>query len=82
MNIYISVSCVHLEMSQEKFVLVNFNQNYELPLVTGFVSEMIITGLKPETNYEVRLSAINGKGEGERSPEEFFKTEKVRKCIV
>uniref|UniRef100_A0A8C6SWI9 Neural cell adhesion molecule 1b n=1 Tax=Neogobius melanostomus TaxID=47308 RepID=A0A8C6SWI9_9GOBI len=44
----------------------------------GFVSEMIITDLKPETNYEVRLSAINGKGEGERSPEEFFKTEPVR----
>uniref|UniRef100_A0A8C6SUF2 Neural cell adhesion molecule 1b n=1 Tax=Neogobius melanostomus TaxID=47308 RepID=A0A8C6SUF2_9GOBI len=39
---------------------------------------MIITDLKPETNYEVRLSAINGKGEGERSPEEFFKTEPVR----
>ncbi|KAJ0021980.1 hypothetical protein NQD34_009470 [Periophthalmus magnuspinnatus] len=44
----------------------------------GFVSEMIITGLKPETNYEVRLSAINGKGEGESSTAEFFKTEPVR----
>lgn len=47
----------------------------------GFVTEMIITGLKPETGYEVQLSAINGKGQGEKSQEEFFKTEKVRKYI-
>lgn len=44
----------------------------------GFISEMIITGLKPETNYEVTLSAINGKGGGESSPAQFFKTEPVR----
>ncbi|XP_072320407.1 neural cell adhesion molecule 1b isoform X11 [Eucyclogobius newberryi] len=44
----------------------------------GFVSDMIITSLKPETNYEVRLSAINGKGDGENSPAELFKTEPVR----
>ncbi|XP_072320405.1 neural cell adhesion molecule 1b isoform X9 [Eucyclogobius newberryi] len=43
----------------------------------GFVSDMIITSLKPETNYEVRLSAINGKGDGENSPAELFKTEPV-----
>lgn len=42
---------------------------------------MIITGLKPETNYEVTLSAINGKGGGESSPAQFFKTEPVRKCL-
>ncbi|KAI3354173.1 hypothetical protein L3Q82_018709 [Scortum barcoo] len=44
----------------------------------GSSDEMTITGLKPETNYEVKLSAINGKGEGESSPAEFFKTEPVR----
>uniref|UniRef100_A0AAV2J042 Neural cell adhesion molecule 1b n=1 Tax=Knipowitschia caucasica TaxID=637954 RepID=A0AAV2J042_KNICA len=44
----------------------------------GVVSDMIITGLSPETNYEVRLSAVNGKGEGESSSVEFFKTEPVR----
>uniref|UniRef100_A0A8C7RMQ0 Neural cell adhesion molecule 1b n=1 Tax=Oncorhynchus mykiss TaxID=8022 RepID=A0A8C7RMQ0_ONCMY len=37
-----------------------------------------ITGLKPETNYEVKMSAINGKGEGETSPAVVFKTEPVR----
>ncbi|XP_044059764.1 neural cell adhesion molecule 1b isoform X20 [Siniperca chuatsi] len=42
------------------------------------ISEVTITGLKPETSYEVKLSAINGKGEGESSPAEFFKTEPVR----
>ncbi|XP_033486775.1 neural cell adhesion molecule 1b isoform X2 [Epinephelus lanceolatus] len=44
----------------------------------GYTSEATITGLKPDTSYEVKLSAINGKGEGESSPAEFFKTEPVR----
>ncbi|XP_051534346.1 neural cell adhesion molecule 1-like isoform X6 [Myxocyprinus asiaticus] len=37
-----------------------------------------IVGLKPETVYEVKMSAINGKGEGESSPPETFKTQPVR----
>ncbi|XP_051959784.1 neural cell adhesion molecule 1-like isoform X2 [Xyrauchen texanus] len=37
-----------------------------------------ITGLKPETVYEVKMAAINGKGEGESSPPETFKTQPVR----
>ncbi len=40
-----------------------------------------IVGLKPETTYEVKISAINGKGEGESSPPESFKTQPVRKCL-
>ncbi|KAG8001910.1 Neural cell adhesion molecule 1 [Nibea albiflora] len=44
----------------------------------GSAGEVTITGLKPETGYEVKLSAINGKGEGESSPAEVFKTEPVR----
>jgi neurocan core protein len=40
-----------------------------------------IVGLKPETFYEVKMSAINGKGEGESSPPQNFKTEPVRKCL-
>ncbi|XP_034723841.1 neural cell adhesion molecule 1b isoform X5 [Etheostoma cragini] len=44
----------------------------------GYTSEVTITGLKPETSYELKLSAINGKGEGESSPAEFFKTEPVQ----
>lgn len=51
-------------------------------IVTDFVNEVTITGLKPESRYEVKLSAINGKGEGESSPTELFKTEPVRKCTV
>ncbi|XP_030250357.1 neural cell adhesion molecule 1b isoform X15 [Sparus aurata] len=45
---------------------------------TGSINEVTITGLKPESSYEVKLSAINGKGEGESSPAEFFKTEPVQ----
>uniref|UniRef100_A0AAY4AMC1 Neural cell adhesion molecule 1b n=1 Tax=Denticeps clupeoides TaxID=299321 RepID=A0AAY4AMC1_9TELE len=37
-----------------------------------------ITGLKPETQYEVKMSAINGKGEGESSLPMNFKTDPVR----
>nr|BAA24033.1 NCAM-140 [Cynops pyrrhogaster] len=37
-----------------------------------------IVGLKPETVYAVRLSAINGKGLGEYSPVSEFKTEPVQ----
>uniref|UniRef100_A0A8C2J9D8 Neural cell adhesion molecule 1a n=1 Tax=Cyprinus carpio TaxID=7962 RepID=A0A8C2J9D8_CYPCA len=36
-----------------------------------------IVGLKPETTYEVKISAINGKGAGESSPPESFKTQPV-----
>ncbi|XP_028274760.1 neural cell adhesion molecule 1b isoform X3 [Parambassis ranga] len=44
----------------------------------GSINEVTVTGLKPETSYEVKLLAINGKGEGESSPAEYFKTEPVR----
>ncbi|XP_036416436.1 neural cell adhesion molecule 1b isoform X1 [Colossoma macropomum] len=37
-----------------------------------------ITGLKPETQYEAKMSAINGKGEGESSSTVAFKTEPVQ----
>ncbi|KFV61108.1 Neural cell adhesion molecule 1, partial [Dryobates pubescens] len=37
-----------------------------------------ITGLKPETTYSVRLSAVNGKGVGELSLTSDFKTQPVR----
>ncbi|KAM6907916.1 neural cell adhesion molecule 1a isoform 3-T3 [Xenentodon cancila] len=36
-----------------------------------------IVGLKPETTYEVKMSAINGKGEGESSLASSFKTKPV-----
>ncbi|XP_024133340.1 neural cell adhesion molecule 1b isoform X7 [Oryzias melastigma] len=41
-------------------------------------NDVTITGLKPETSYELKLLAINGKGESESSPAEFFKTEPVQ----
>ncbi|XP_046898895.1 neural cell adhesion molecule 1a isoform X8 [Hypomesus transpacificus] len=39
---------------------------------------LTMVGLKPETSYEVKMSAINGKGEGESSAAVSFKTEPVR----
>ncbi|XP_034025027.1 neural cell adhesion molecule 1b [Thalassophryne amazonica] len=43
----------------------------------GSVAEVTITGLKPETRYEVKLSAINGKGEGDSSAAEVFEMQPV-----
>ncbi|XP_030602967.1 neural cell adhesion molecule 1a isoform X7 [Archocentrus centrarchus] len=44
----------------------------------GDMTKITITDLKPETTYEVRMSAINGKGEGESSQARTFKTEPVQ----
>ncbi|XP_056910111.1 neural cell adhesion molecule 1a isoform X9 [Takifugu flavidus] len=41
-------------------------------------TKFVIVGLKPETTYEVKMSAINGKGEGESGEATTFKTEPVR----
>eukprot|EP00066_Takifugu_rubripes_P020306 XP_011609572.1 PREDICTED: neural cell adhesion molecule 1-like [Takifugu rubripes] len=41
-------------------------------------TKFVIVGLKPETTYEVKMSAINGKGEGESGAATTFKTEPVR----
>ncbi|XP_054902924.1 neural cell adhesion molecule 1a isoform X12 [Poeciliopsis prolifica] len=41
------------------------------------MTRITIGGLKPETTYEVKMSAINGKGEGESSRSSTFKTEPV-----
>ncbi|XP_077064802.1 neural cell adhesion molecule 1b isoform X4 [Siphateles boraxobius] len=42
------------------------------------LNSVTVTGLKPENDYEVKMSAINGKGEGDSSPSLVFKTEQVR----
>ncbi|KAL2094762.1 hypothetical protein ACEWY4_009481 [Coilia grayii] len=47
-----------------------YNNDDGLNLIT-------LVGLKPDTVYELRLSAINGKGQGESSPVETFKTQPV-----
>ncbi|XP_041808917.1 neural cell adhesion molecule 1a isoform X3 [Chelmon rostratus] len=43
-----------------------------------YLTKITIVGLKPETTYEVKMSAINGKGEGESSRTSTFKTEPVQ----
>ncbi|XP_070838529.1 neural cell adhesion molecule 1a isoform X4 [Chaetodon trifascialis] len=43
-----------------------------------YLTKITIAGLKPETTYEVKMSAVNGKGEGESSRTSTFKTEPVR----
>ncbi|XP_040005839.1 neural cell adhesion molecule 1a isoform X2 [Xiphias gladius] len=41
------------------------------------MTRITIFDLKPDTTYEVKMSAINGKGEGESSPARTFKTEPI-----
>ncbi|XP_030010027.1 neural cell adhesion molecule 1a isoform X18 [Sphaeramia orbicularis] len=45
---------------------------------TADMTKITISGLKPETDYEVKMSAINGKGEGESSVASTFKTNPIR----
>uniref|UniRef100_A0A9J8BY09 Neural cell adhesion molecule 1b n=1 Tax=Cyprinus carpio carpio TaxID=630221 RepID=A0A9J8BY09_CYPCA len=47
-------------------------------LCRPFNISVTVTGLKPETDYEVKMYAINGKGEGDGSQSVVFKTEHVR----
>ncbi|XP_056141511.1 neural cell adhesion molecule 1a [Lampris incognitus] len=44
----------------------------------SYKNMITIVGLKPETIYEIKMSAINGKGEGESSRPTTFKTEPVQ----
>ncbi|XP_037543739.1 neural cell adhesion molecule 1a [Nematolebias whitei] len=46
--------------------------------VVDDMTRLTIVGLKPETAYEVKMSAINGKGEGESSVVSPFKTKPVQ----
>ncbi|XP_044226485.1 neural cell adhesion molecule 1a isoform X11 [Thunnus albacares] len=46
--------------------------------VEDYMTKITITGLKPETTYEVKMSATNGKGEGESSSPTVFTTEPVQ----
>ncbi|XP_018079825.1 neural cell adhesion molecule 1-B isoform X3 [Xenopus laevis] len=41
-------------------------------------SIITVTGLKPETSYMVKLSAVNGKGLGDSTPSQDFTTQPVR----
>ncbi|XP_069395766.1 neural cell adhesion molecule 1a isoform X2 [Paralichthys olivaceus] len=45
-------------------------------------SKITIVGLKPETTYELKMSAINGKGEGESSEANTFKTEPILSSAI
>ncbi|KAG7264318.1 hypothetical protein CRUP_008464, partial [Coryphaenoides rupestris] len=51
------------------------SREFEVESGTNLIT---LTDLKPETAYEVRMAAVNGKGEGESSPSTEFKTEPVR----
>lgn len=42
---------------------------------------VVLTGLEPNTTYEVRVAAVNGKGQGEFSHMETFQTLPIRKSV-
>jgi len=41
---------------------------------------VLLTNLEPNTTYEVRVAAMNGKGQGEFSRTESFQTLPIREC--
>ncbi len=40
---------------------------------------VVLNGLEPNTTYEIRVAAVNGKGQGEFSHTESFQTLPIRK---
>lgn len=40
---------------------------------------VILSNLEPNTTYEIKVAAVNGKGQGEYSKIEIFQTLPVRK---
>ncbi|KAK1167618.1 neural cell adhesion molecule 2-like [Acipenser oxyrinchus oxyrinchus] len=45
----------------------------------GILTIILLTNLEPNTTYDVRVAAVNGKGRGEYSRIESFQTLPVRK---
>lgn len=43
---------------------------------------VVLMGLEPNTTYEVRVAAVNGKGQGEFSHTEAFQTLPIRKLLI
>ena len=43
---------------------------------------VVLMGLEPNTTYEVRVAAVNGKGQGEFSHTESFQTLPIRKSLL
>ncbi|XP_051895618.1 neural cell adhesion molecule 1-like isoform X8 [Pristis pectinata] len=55
-----------------------FSKNADAKEVLGSDNVITISGLVPETTYNLRLSAINGKGTGDASQIIKFKTQPIR----
>lgn len=58
---------------------------YENPLIIGIsffavvLAMVVLSNLEPNTTYEIRVAAVNGKGQGDYSKIEIFQTLPVRK---
>lgn len=44
-----------------------------------FLAMVVLNNLEPNTTYEIKVAAVNGKGQGEYSKTETFQTLPVRK---
>lgn len=53
-----------------------------LIMVLLSLATVVLMGLEPNTTYEVRVAAVNGKGQGEFSHTEAFQTLPIRKMLI
>lgn len=44
-----------------------------------YLAMVVLNNLEPNTTYEIKVAAVNGKGQGEYSKTETFQTLPVRK---
>ncbi|XP_073805256.1 neural cell adhesion molecule 2 isoform X3 [Danio rerio] len=65
------------------FYIINYRdtssaQEWRSARTHGVQTAVVLTSLEPNTTYEVRVSAVNGKGQGEFSHTESFQTLPIR----
>lgn len=54
--------------------MVNLNEPMRFDVLDGAVFELNVTGLQPDTNYNVQVAALTRKGDGDRSEPVSIKT--------
>ncbi|XP_076839237.1 neural cell adhesion molecule 2 isoform X1 [Brachyhypopomus gauderio] len=54
------------------------SQEWKTVKSLGVQTTVLLTNLEPNTTYEVRVAAVNGKGQGEHSQSESFQTLPIR----
>lgn len=81
-NLYLSQVSVKSNSLAFSFLLVSLHSCPHSLTVFHVLAIVLLTNLEPNTTYEVRVAAVNGKGQGEFSRTESFQTLPIRKYTL